>query len=254
MPEPAQLLARLDAIGAALARSGRAMALIGLGSSGAETDRLDAYSDLDFFAIVEPGAAQSYIDDLGWLAAAHPLVYVFRNTADGYKALFADGIFCEFAVFEPAALAGAAFAAPRLVWRRDDFAPALAVPPARRAAEERTADWLLGEALTNLLVGVARERRGERLTAARFVQGYAVDRLIELAPLREAEGAAHRDPFAAERRVEARLPGLAARLPEFVQGYGRTIASARAILAYLEERFAVDQAIAAQIRALCDGA
>jgi len=253
MLTPTQLLGRLDAIGAALAADGRALALIGLGSAGAETDRLDEHSDLDFFVVVEPGARDALLDDLGWCAAAHPVAYAFRNTADGYKLLFADGIFCEFAVFEPAALAAAAFAAPRIVWRRDDFDPSLATasavagPPTPPPAE-----WLAGEALTNLFVGLGRERRGERLSATRFIQGYAVDRLIDLAPQLEPPQAAHRDPFAGERRVEARLPGLAERLPAFVQGYGRNVESARAILAFLEEHVPVDPAIAGAIRALCD--
>lgn len=253
MPTPSELLARLDAIGAALADSGRALALIGLGSSGAETDRLDGYSDLDFFAVVEPGARDDYINDLAWCRAAHPVAYAFRNTPDGYKLLFADGIFCEFAVFEPAGLAAAQFAAPRLVWRRDDFDPALAAAPPIAGEAAQTTEWLIGEALTNLLVGLGRERRGERLSAMRFIQSYALDRLLHLAPRIEAERGAHRDPFAPERRVEARLPALAARLPELAQGYGRNVESARAILAFLETEFAVEPAIAAAIRALCDG-
>lgn len=252
MPSPTQLLARLDAIGAALAASGRALALIGLGSAGAEMDRLDRYSDLDFFAIVEPDARASYLDDLTWCSAAHPLAYAFRNTPDGYKLLFADGIFCEFAVFEPDALAAAQFAAPRLIWRRDDFDPTLAAP-AVASREPQPSEWLLGEALTNLFVGLGRERRGERLSATRFIQSYALDRLLELAPLVEAERAASRDPFSPERRVEARLPQLAARLPELAQGYRRNVESALAILAYLEEHFPVDPAIAAAIRALGAG-
>ena len=44
------LLKRLDDIGQSLERSGHALALIGLGSVGVELDRLDSYSDLDFFA------------------------------------------------------------------------------------------------------------------------------------------------------------------------------------------------------------
>lgn len=49
---PEQLLARLDDIGAALLRSGHALALIGLGSVGLERRRLDRYSDLDFVVVV----------------------------------------------------------------------------------------------------------------------------------------------------------------------------------------------------------
>ena len=51
------LLARLDAIACSLEASGHAEALIGLGSVGLELDRLDEYSDLDFFAIVNPALA-----------------------------------------------------------------------------------------------------------------------------------------------------------------------------------------------------
>ena len=32
---------------------------------------------------------------------AAPLAWAFRNTVDGFKVLFADGIYGEFAVFEP---------------------------------------------------------------------------------------------------------------------------------------------------------
>lgn len=92
------LLDRLDAIGRSLRDSGHALALIGLGSCGAETARLDRWSDLDFFAIVETGCKARYLDRLDWLAAAHPVAWHFRNTVDGHKALMSDGLFCEFAV------------------------------------------------------------------------------------------------------------------------------------------------------------
>ena len=49
------LLQRLDEIGGSLAQSGHALALLGLGSVGEELHRLDQYSDIDFFVIVDPG-------------------------------------------------------------------------------------------------------------------------------------------------------------------------------------------------------
>jgi hypothetical protein len=110
-----------------------------------------------------------------------------------------------------------------------------------------------GEALTNLYVGLLRYHRGEKLSAARFIQGYAVDRILELSALLEPEHSALRDPYVHERLYEMRFPKTARRLPDFVQGYTRTIQSARAILAFLEEHFAVDPAIKQRIEALCDG-
>jgi lincosamide nucleotidyltransferase B/F len=61
---PQLLLKRLDEIGRSLEQSGHALALIGLGSVGLEQHRLDVYSDLDFFAIVEPGYKGHYLDNL----------------------------------------------------------------------------------------------------------------------------------------------------------------------------------------------
>ncbi len=244
------LLERLDAIGCALRDSGHALALIGLGSVGLETQRLDAWSDLDFFAIVEPGHKARYLHHLDWLAAAHPLAWHFQNTADGHKALMADGVFCEFAVFEPHELEGIPFAPGRVVWRRGDVAEDIATPrrpvPAATLPDET---WIVGEALSCLFVGLQRWHRGEKLSAARFVQGHALDRLIELDALRHAPPAG--DPFSRERRLETRQPELAAELPALVPGYPQTPAAAIAMLAALKRRGAMlDAAIEQRIRAL----
>lgn len=241
---PELLLVRLDDIGRSLSQTETALALIGLGSVGRELDRLDDYSDLDFFVIVESGHKQSYIDDLSWLRAAHPLSYVFRNSADGYKFLFADGIYGEMAVFEPQELATAAYSPGRLVWRRDDAPEAWATPadwPSRR--NRPSTDHLLGEALTNLYVGLGRFRRGEKLSAFRFIQGYAVDRLIDLAGLLAGETAAGEDLFDGPRRFEQRYPALAGKLPALMLGYERSPESAAAILKLLDEHFDVEPAI-----------
>jgi hypothetical protein len=248
---PARLLERLEAIGQALERSGHALALIGLGSVGRERERLDAYSDLDFFAIVAEGWKAAYIERLDWLGAAAPLAYTFRNTPDGYKALFTDGIFCEFAVFERTELSGIPFAPGQVVWKRPEVSAEIAQPahvPAPRGAPD--AQWAANEALTNLYVGLGRLRRGETLSAMRFIQGYAVDRIVELADQIEAPGLAARDPFTPERRFEQRFPGLAAELPAFTQGYAGSAASALAILAFLERHFAINPAMAAAVREL----
>ena len=245
------LLARLDAIARSLEASGRAEALIGLGSVGLELDRLDEYSDLDFFAIVEPGWKAHYIDDLAWLEQAAPVAYTFRNTVDGYKLLFADGIFCEFAVFERAELARIPFAPGRVVWKRPEVPDNIAVPQAAAGAPaEKSTEHLLGEALTNLYVGLCRYRRGERLSALRFIQGYAVDRVVELAAQVETESGARKDPFPGERRFEARFPALTPLLPGMLAGSERTPESALAVLAFLEQHFPVNQALAARIREL----
>ena len=120
MPIPKQdlLISRLNQIGASLAQTNKAVALIGLGSVGVEVDRLDEFSDLDFFTIVEAGFKGEFLEDLGWLGSICPIAYCFRNTPDGHKLFFEDGVFCEFAVFEEAELVHIPFAPGRIIWKK----------------------------------------------------------------------------------------------------------------------------------------
>jgi len=246
---PPLLLARLDAIGHALAATGDALGLLGLGSVGLDQHRLDAQSDLDFFVVVRPGAKRRCLESLDWLAAARPLIWSFQNTVDGHKALMDDGVFCEFAVFEPDELARIAYAPGRWVWRHADLDPAQAasrVPmPTYELPDE---SWLVGEVLSNLIVGLQRLARGETLAAARLIQVHAIDRVLQLLERRSA--GRDRDPFALERRAEQRHPDLPALLALAMQGYGGSPASALALLDWLQASHPVPPAVAAHIRAL----
>jgi hypothetical protein len=247
-PVPA-LLGRLDAIAASLARSEHALALIGLGSVGTDLDRLDAYSDLDFFAIVERDHKDAFIADLTWLEEVAPIVFSFQNTREGHKVLFEDGIYAEFAVFYPEELATIPFAGARIVWRAEGTdLPGLEMQVPTPLVPHAT-EWLLGEILTNLYVGLTRLRRGERLSAARFIQGNAVDWVLQLCPLVEPALPAAVDPFDGARRFEQRFPQAALHLPRFVQGYDHSVESALAILEFLERHYPLNAAVKQQVLA-----
>lgn len=246
------LLSRLDEIGLSLSRYDHALALIGLGSLGMELDRLDEYSDLDFFVIVETGHKAEFIENLSWLSSISPIAYRFKNSIDGYKLLFEDEVFCEFAVFEEPELTHIPFAPGRIIWRQADVPDTICLPQQNGSQmEDRPIEWLVGEALTNLYVGLQRYRRGEKLSAMRFIQGYAVDRVLELSDRIEPATSATRDVFSPERRFEHRHPIIAHTLPEFTQGYERSMDSAKAILAFLEGHFDVDGTIKQAILDLC---
>lgn len=251
LPSPESLLQRLDAIAASFASCPGALALVGLGSVGLERDRLDEYSDLDFFAIVQSGFKASFLNDLIWLIAIYPVTFWFQNTKDGCKLLYEDGIFCEFAVFEELELADIPFAPGRVVWKAKGIADSIAVPhKVLPSSSPRTTEWLVGEALTNLYVGLLRDRRGEHLTALRYIQGYAVDRILELIDMR-GNGADKVDPFSPERRFEQRHPESASVLPALMQGYDRNRESALASLNYLEQLAGVQPAMKDIILRLC---
>jgi len=239
----------LEAIGASLAGDEDALALIGLGSVGLELDRLDEFSDLDFFVVVRRGAKERFLSERGWLEAVAPVVFSHRGTRDGLHILFADGIYCEMAIFTVAELGRSGYTPGRLIWKRPGVAESLAEPATPLPALRRPAvTLLLGEILCNLYVGAQRYRRGERLAAAREVQLYALDRMLELAPHLETEVTAHRDPFAPPRRFEQRFPQMAAHLPAFQPGYDDTLEAARAMLDFLEPRFELNPAMVAAIR------
>jgi len=248
------LLARLDAIARSLRDSGNGLALFALGSAGLATARMDEFSDLDFFAIVQPGAKGSFLADLGWLGRVAPIAYSYRNTVDGHKVLFADGVFCEFAVFEPREIATIPFARGRVVWKAQGFDDAACEPASRPASPPADTAWLLGEALTSVYVGLSRLRRGEKLAAARAIQVSAVDAVVRLAASLERARPVEPDPFAPERRFELRFPGVGSELGSFMQGYEGSRESALAILSFLERHVPVNPAMAAAVRAMAGAA
>ncbi len=250
---PKALLARLNEIAQAVRKSGRGLALLGLGSVGQELARLDAYSDLDFFVIAKAGHKPYFRDSLAWLEEVQPVSFSFMNTADGHKLLFADGIFCEMAVFEADELANIPYTGARIVWQdagsKLTFAVHNNLPPA--AGQLQPVDWLVGEILSNLYVGLGRFHRGEKLTATRFIQGHAVDRLLELAPYIENALLEKGDPFDPDRRIEQRFPRLAAALPQFLPGYAHSPQAARAILHFLDKERPVNEAMKQAILSMC---
>lgn len=194
---------RLQAIADSLRQHPQGLALMGLGSTGAEIARMDAWSDLDFFALVAPGYKQHFIQDLSWLASIHPIAWHFKNTEDGYKLLFEDGVFCEFAVFEPQELAHTAYIGAKFIWQEDGVSDDLLQSPLAPEPQSQDRGYLLGELLTNLYVGLCRFHRGEHISAMRFIQVYALDRLIALLDLDAVKRhQAMPDVFCPDRRVE----------------------------------------------------
>ncbi|QQE77235.1 hypothetical protein [Alicyclobacillus sp. SO9] len=249
-----QLLKRLDEIGESLAKMNGALLLLGLGSVGVETDRLDDYSDLDFFVIVAPGYKRRYIENLDWLEQVRPLVYSFQNTADGSKIMFNDGIYGEYAVFEERDLRNIPHVHGRVVWKDPLYKNTDVGANLRQEQKVRidSLDHPLNEALTNLYVGLTRYARGEKMSATRFIQGYAVDSIISVLHLLEKENKYFPDPFVNERRLEVRFPNFSQVVGKMVLGYNRVPESALHILDYVASVYPVNQRLAEEIRSLAD--
>lgn len=248
MVAPEQLLQRLEQLGAVLSGRGDAIALIGQGSVGADTHRLDEHSDLDFFVVVEREAKPRYIGSIDWLEALYPVAYSFANTVDGRKVLFEDGVFAEYAVFTLEELARASFSPGRVVWQRADAPPGLESPPSGGPSLSGTPGHQLNEALTNLYVGLHRDARGEHLSGVRYIQGHAIDRIITMMHL--LSGSTPQDAFDVARGAESRFDAEDIPFADFVLGYRRNPEAALNILAWLEAHGEVSPVMAAAIRSL----
>jgi lincosamide nucleotidyltransferase B/F len=244
---PDRLLAGLDAIAATLSTRPQALALLALGSCGVETTRSDAFSDLDFFVIVEESAKQGFIDNLDWLTCGKPLVFAHRNTPDGWKTLDEDGIFCEFAVFHPTELAHIPFAPGRVVWAREDFDVALLHPT--KPVDPFDKAWTATEAMTNILVGLKRHLRGEEQAARRAIIGDAAEQVARV--LMTGNQA---DPYNPWRRIEQKDPAVAGELTLALQK-ARLGDTAKGLMAALARKAALPAALEDEIKRhleLCD--
>lgn len=247
------ILNRLDQIAAAVAGTGEALAFLGLGSIGTELERFDEWSDLDFFVIARPGKKWRFIDNLDWLNGSGVPAYHFKNSPDGHKYLYEDGVYCEFAVFEPAEIEKIPFSAGRIIWKSDDFDPSICVPSKKNTPwRPDNLDWAMGEVLTCLYVGLCRYARGERLIAAKFVQTFALDILIAAAHFFEKEIPCFNDDFQNERRFEKRFPVMAESLPSMMLGYMRVPESALGILEFLRMKYQVNAGIGSAIEKMAE--
>ncbi len=153
-----------------LKASGKAHALLGLGSVGIETERLDQFSDVDFFAIVQEGNFKQYfLDSLHWLSDILPIDYAVRNTVDGYKSTLCRWNILWVCGIPNHELAHIPFAEGRIVWRKPTLILSVVFHQQGRLKRD-SPEWIIGEALTNLYVGMSRYNRGEKLSGSRFVQ------------------------------------------------------------------------------------
>ncbi len=226
-----------------LAGDARVLGVVALGSTAEGADR---YSDHDLFVVAEPGHAEALRATQSWLPDPSRIVLAFRETAHGVKVLWDDGHLAEFAVFEPGELA---LARAERRWRvlldRADVAARMASVERATAEALRAgapaAAWHAGQFLTQLLVGVARWRRGERLSARQFVTRAALAHLVPLLDVGNAEGGGPSiDPL---RRFETRHPAAGAALDAALRL--DPPAAAAALLDLAERALAQDTAAAA---------
>ncbi|MFF2050482.1 hypothetical protein ACFVU2_02675 [Leifsonia sp. NPDC058194] len=210
----------------------RVLGVVLLGS-GAERERIDAWSDHDIAVLATPGSVDELREDPAWLPDSAEIVAVAREWHDGFTALFADGRVLEFAVTDPAGFESFPVTRAAIVYDTGVVTPALdAARLATRLRVVAGAETAAVVLLVELLVGVGRVRRGEALSGGDVIRSEAALTLIDLLIVR-TPGAAHPDGFDGRRRIEAVLPRESARLAEVLAREPE--AAARGILDLAEE-------------------
>lgn len=146
------------------------LGLVALGSMAERGELPDTRSDHDFFVIAAPSAVEGLRERDDWIPHRDRIRLRYRETAHGLKVVFEDAHLLEFAVFTPDELALARVNRYRVLFDRADVEARMA--RAREATQawlerERPSDaWLLGQLLTELLIGGSRAARGEALSGA----------------------------------------------------------------------------------------
>jgi predicted nucleotidyltransferase len=188
----------------------RVVGLVALGSMARRDYAPDAFSDHDFFVITRPGEQEHFRKESRWVPEAGRLVLWMRETAHGVKALFESGHLLEFAAFSPDELHLARVNRYRVLLDRGGVEETLAAV-ARHTAQQGAPDdgWLLGQFVTQLLIGAGRYARGERLSGHSRVKEDALRHLVRLLTRHvHSEQAALLDDLDAVRRFERVFPTL----------------------------------------------
>jgi hypothetical protein len=233
--EPAEYQRFTEELRRGLETDERVVGLVALGSMAGRDYAPDAFSDHDFFVITHPGAQEPFRRETGWVPGAGGLVLWMRETAHGVKALFDSGHLLEFAIFSLEEVRLARVNRYRVLLDKGGVEEALAAV-AQHTAQQGAPDdgWLLGQFLTQLLIGAGRHARGEQLSGHSRVKEDALRHLVRLLARHvRSEHAVLLDDLDPVRRFERVFPRLGWELNEAL---GRQTPQAALLLLELAER------------------
>jgi len=199
-----------DTLVANLKADERVLGVVALGSM-ADESRRDAYSDHDFFVIVNSGSQELFRQNVSWLPDASNIVLNLRETEHGLKILYQSGHLLEFAVFDLSELALAKVNDYAILYDTGDILTE--IQKVVHSPHQKPTDLLFHLQMVLCLthVGVGRAKRGEVLSGHVFIKSYALSHLLNLLQtlLGDQSGLDNLDVF---RRFESKYPSYGERL------------------------------------------
>ena len=159
----------------------RVRALVGIGSL-AQPERVDRWSDHDFWVITTAEGQAHFLNDLSWLPDHSAIALALRPAPEYYTVLYNTGHVAEFAVFALTDLTRGQLDRYRMLFDKNDIRTQIQAVYERTQGKQQTADpaRAIGHLLVTLCTGAARDARGERLSAHKNIFQYALDDLLTL--------------------------------------------------------------------------
>lgn len=193
----------------------RVLALVAIGSL-AHPERIDPWSDHDFWVITTTAAQTDFLTDLSWLPDHTAIAVTLRPAEQYYTILYTTGHIAEFAIFGPHDLERARLTHYRMLFDKDDITSRIQAIATQVQQEQQSgynASATFGHFLITLCTGAGRAARGEWLSAYAYIFQYALDALLTLIthhiPPQRPELS---DPFEPRRRFERVYPDLSTTL------------------------------------------
>lgn len=190
--------------------------MIAAGSTAGVTHPPDEFSDHDFWLMVRDGTEGYFRTAYDWLPETDRIVLTFPETEHGVKVVYDDGHLIEFAAFVKGDLGIIRGNDLRVMLDKDDITAYISTIPQQTqddiSANAPTDIYLMGQFLTNLLVGIGRYRRGEKLSGHKLVKMSAIHHLLQLLIRHAAPPDDRIDNLDTFRRIEQVIPEIGAEL------------------------------------------
>ncbi|MFM6939329.1 MAG: hypothetical protein ACKOUD_01740 [Rhodoluna sp.] len=188
--------------------------LVLVGSTAA-LERVDEWSDHDFFVITKDGSAEALRQDLTWLPNYAEIAMSPRETDHGLKVVYQNSKVLEFAVFDDKELELASVNSYAVALDKTNITERMLAIQGRSAPKPFMQQREFELFLALLLIGVGRARRGETLMAGQFVRSYCLSHVLGFirawqSPLAGTES--KEDNLSRHRRFELQYPELAVEL------------------------------------------
>ena len=197
-----------DQLRASLESARDVLGFVTLGSTADSTLR-DQWSDHDFWVITKPGAQYKFVNDLSWLPDYDEIAIVVCHGKHGRAVLYRNRHQVEFAVFDVDQARTGKIERYQVLIDRGQIAELIESVHQHTLEEARVKPDALENLCATLWSACERHCRGELLSARQYIDGFAVNKLLNLISGNEPDDE-RKDVLDPRRRLELRSPALAA--------------------------------------------